>query len=383
MRRPTVALLVVAWIAACSAPASRSGTQPASAPAATNAETPSPAPDAELEGLLAYAAGVDHQIFLLDLATGDSRQLTELTADDAKLTSSGPMRPVISCGFGVSSLAWSPRGTQLAFTYGGCDSVVHIVDLDGVVTRVGDGRGPAWSPDGGSLVFSPNTPFCMGAAECGRPPHPGAWNLQVADIDAGAPPVPMMVDEATSEAGMPTWSPDGTLIAFSGPIPDGAANPGLFSATWIAQADGTDPRHLVNGAWPLGWLPDGRLLITQEQTGVVHAMNVETGDATAIGGGLTGQLEMSPDGTRYALGVSDPETSLMGIQLTTIDGDVLVQRSGTSGAWAPDGRAVAIVDTEVTGGIVILDRDGNEREAYPLPDPFSVHPIAWQPEPES
>ena len=375
MRRPTAALMViVASIAACSTPASPTATERA----ATAEATPSPNPQARLEGQIAYGAGADHQIFLLDLGSGESRQLTELTHEDARLTSGGPLRPVLSCAFGINGLAWSPRGTMLAFSYGGCDSVVHVVDLDGNLQHVGDGRSPAWSPDGALLAFGPNTPFCMGAAECGQPPHPGAWNLQVADGDAGGPPSPMMADEATSWAGQPAWSPDGTRIAFSARIKDGAANAGLFAATWVANADGSDPRHLVNGAWPRSWLQDGRLLVTEEQTGVIHAMNVDSGDAEPIGGGLEGPLEVSPDGTRYVIGVSDPETGTMGIQLMTIDGDFLVDRPGSLGAWAPDGRAIAI---ETAGGIVILDRDGNELQAYPLPVPFNVYPIAWQPEP--
>jgi hypothetical protein len=71
-----------------------------------------------------------------------------------------------------------------------------------------------------------------------------------------------------------------------------------------------------------------------------------------------------------------------GVQLATIDGQVIVEHAGTIGAWAPDSGAVAILDLEQAGGIVILDRDGNELRTYALPDPFNVYPIAWQPEPE-
>ena len=374
MRRTALALVLAGSITSCS---SGLTTPPATESAA--ASTPSPAADEVLGGQIAYSAGEDSQIFLLDLATGESRQLTDLTDEDARLTSHGPIRPVISCGFGVSGLAWSPRGSPLAFTYGGCEGVLHVVDPDGTMTRIGDGRGPAWSPDGNHLVFSSNSPFCMGA-DCGSPPHPGAWNLQVADVDTGDPPVPLMVDEATSGAGQPTWSPDGTLIAFSGQV----VNPerdDLFAASWVAHGDGSDARHLLNGTWPLGWLPDGRLLITDERTGIVHALDLDTGDTVAIGGGLSGPLEVSPDGERFVTSITDPATGAMGVQLVTIGGEVLVERPGSPGAWAPDSRAIAIVDLEGAGGIVILDRDGTELRTYALPPAVNVHPIvAWRPE---
>ena len=356
-------------------------------PAETESPTEPPSPEATatahagITGHIAYVGGADAQIHLLDLETGMSRQLTQLTAEDATLTGAGPMKPVLSCGFGPGTLAWSPDGSLLAFSYGGCETVLYVVDLDGTVTRVADGRSPAWSPDGRHLVFSPIIPPCMGPAGCGRPPHPGAWDLQVADIDSGAAPVPLMLDEATSPAGQPTWSPDGTLIAFSGGLVN-AVHDDQFAATWVARADGPDPRHLANGAWPLGWLMDGRLLITDERTGIVHATDLETGDATTIGGGLSGPTHVSPDGTRYAVGVSDPATGAMGVQLRTVDGEVLMERAGFPGGWAPDGEEFAIVDVEEAGGILVVGRDGIELRRYELPDPFNVTGLAWQPEPE-
>jgi dipeptidyl aminopeptidase/acylaminoacyl peptidase len=379
MRRSRLAPFILAvLIVGCTSPTLPSpsaSTSTASAEAASSAQA-----DETLRGQLAYSAGQDPQIYLLDLETGESVQLTELTEEDAELTSEGPMRPVLTCGFGISSMAWNSRGTHLAFTYGGCDAVVHVVDLEGTTTRIGDGRGHAWSPDGARLVFAANTPFCMGAADCGDPPHPGAWNLQVADIGGDGPAVPLMMDEATARAGQPTWSPDGTLIAFSGGLQNLAANQELFSATYVARSDGTDARHVVDGAWPSGWMADGRLLIVDERTGILHALDLETGEAEALGGDQTGPTVISPDGTRILTSLTDPDTGMSGVQLATIEGEALVQRAGFPGGWAPDARAAAIVDLEQAGGLVILDRDGNELRTYVLPDAVTMMPVvAWKP----
>src|SRR5687768_8787804 len=125
MTRVPVPLLIGTLLAACSAVSTTPGdpsTLPttAASPSSRVASTPEAAPTdtaaAKAHGQLAYVAGDDPQIFVLDLATGESRQLTQLTADDAALTGFGPVRPAVSCFFGPSSLTWSPDGALLAFT---------------------------------------------------------------------------------------------------------------------------------------------------------------------------------------------------------------------------------------------------------------------------
>ena len=69
-----------------------------------------------------------------------------------------------------------------------------------------------------------------------------------------------------------------------------------------------------------------------------------------------------------------------GVQQATIDGEALVQRAGFQGGWASDGRALAIVDLEQAGGLVILDRDGNELYTHPLHEAVNSFPaVAWRP----
>jgi dipeptidyl aminopeptidase/acylaminoacyl peptidase len=384
MSRPIVVVFLL-LIAGCGGPAGEGAsgdptpdTTPSTSPDGSAQEPSASAPpDGNLGGEIAYVAGLDPQIHLLDMATGEDLRLTDLGPEHAELMSTGPLRPAVSCGFGPSSLTWSPDGGLLAFAYGGCDSVVYVVDLEGDLMRVADGRSPTWSPDGHRLVFAPNTPFCMAPGQCDAPPRAGAWNLQVADVAAGTGAEPLSMDESTLLAGQPQFAPDGARIAYTGPIPDAAADPDIFGATFVIDADGSDTALVARGAWSPGWLPDGRILVVDERTGDLHAIDLETSETQAFGGDV-GPAPVSPDGSRLLLTTTDAGGT-SGVAMTTIDGDVIAERAGYPAAWAPDSRAVALVDPRASA-LVVLDRDGNELLTFELPalaDSFSS--AAWRP----
>ncbi len=378
-------------LVACSATeepssASSPGLQPATpmpsttsqpvAPSATSAPRGSAPAQLALTGEVAYVAGQDPQIFLLDLSTGESRQLTELRPEHAELADTEPMRLVLSCGFGPTELSWSPDGSLLAFSYGSCDAVVYVVDLEGTLRRVGEGRSPDWSPDGRTLIFSPNSPFCA-RADCGDPPAPGAWNLQVVDVTTGSDPRPLSLHEAARNGGQPAYSPDGKLIAYTGLLPDAAADPELFAATYVIGADGTDPRLVARGAWPSAWLPDNRLLLVDERTGDLRALDLATTDAVALGGDAS-FVTASPDGTRLLLVSTDTATGASRTRMASLDGETLAETPGYPAAWAPDSSAAVLIDP--AGMLAIVDRDGAAAATYELPDAFNLFPpAAWRP----
>jgi Tol biopolymer transport system component len=79
-------------------------------------------------------------LFVVDVATGDKRKLSE----------NAPYPP-----------AWSPDGTQLAFTFWEGDGLsqspaVYVVNADGSgqPRKLTEGGGPSWSPDGLSIAFA-------------------------------------------------------------------------------------------------------------------------------------------------------------------------------------------------------------------------------------
>jgi dipeptidyl aminopeptidase/acylaminoacyl peptidase len=290
------------------------------------------------------------------------------------------MRPVLTCGFGPTALAWSPDGTRLAFAYGGCETVLYLVDLDGALTRIADGRSPAWSPDGSRLVFAPNTPFCMGVADCGEPPEPGGWSLQVVDAAGGAEPEPLSLDPALVSAGQPHFSHDGTQIAFSGPLPDREADPEIFGAAYAMAADGTNPRLVARGAWSAGWLPDGRLLVVEEKTGDVHAIDLPTGNSEALGGDV-GPAVVSPDGSRLLLTSTDEVTGASRVHMATTDGDAVAALEGYPAAWSPDSSVAVVIESdEVETAMVFVGRDGEAIGRYAqAADSSFIGNVAWRP----
>ena len=367
MRKRSV-LLVAAFVAACSAtpvtsPSSASpttGASPSAAPSSASA-APSSA-GAGLPGQLAYVAGADPQIHLLDLATGEVRQLTELRPEHADLTSSGPMRPALSCGFGPYSLTWSPDGRHLAFSYGSCDSVVYVVDLDGNLRRIGDGRGPAWSPDGSRLLHAPNIPYSPCGAGCqGEPPEPSAWDIRIIRLADEGESRPLTDDGSTSGAGSVTWSPDGSTIAYSAPPPGGAGQQGIFGATYLIDAVGGEPRFVGNGIWPQRWHPDGRLLVTREEDSSVLAIDLVTGDSSVFAPPQTSSI--SGDGSLIVAWVTDPVSGESTSQLLDAGGDVLASIRGEAVAWAPDSSALAALD-RTASAILILGRNGSLLASY-------------------
>lgn len=364
MRRSLWTIVAAALVlAACATPIQRSTSPAASAGPSTKGPShpgePSPTQEMQpsagaLTGQLAYVAGMDPQIFLLDIATGESRQLTHLKAEDAKLTGEGPLRPALSCGFGPSALAWSPDGTQLAFAYGGCDSVIFLVAAEGQLRRIGDGRSPTWSPDGRRLVYAANVPYMPCGAGCQQPGPPGELELRIVDVAGGGEPVPFTADGSTSLAGSPWYSPDGTVIAYSGPPQDGA-DPQIFGATYLVGADGSSARLVANGGYPHGWLSDGRLLIARQQDGSVHAVDLGSGDSEQVGGRQTASV--SPDGTRALIWTIDPVTGAPGLRLLTNDGLPLAELPGSVGAWNPESTAFAAFAAD--GGLQLVSRDGD------------------------
>ena len=156
----------------------------------------------------------------------------------------------------------------------------------------------------------------------------GGMNLQL--LEPGSEPRALTEARRDVQDTYPTWSPDGSEVAF-------VRRQGGDVALWVIQADGENERRLVDvGRFEdVVWTPDGNdLLVTGETIGdegverPLRRVDVATASVTAVGAATDG-LAWSPDHQRlYAVGASR-----LGIppsmKILTLEGDDLRAEEAT------------------------------------------------------
>jgi TolB protein len=191
--------------------------------------------------------------------------------------------PANSCG----GSDWSPDGTKLV--YEGTSGNLYIVSVDvvkgkagtPVLFRSGKYSNPSWSPDGTKIAFwgsdNGNLPFF----------------IKVCDVATGAEisfgvfdPVATIYSNET-----PQWSPDGSLIAFAGPVTVTETTTSTTTAEeiFIANADGTGTPQQVTylnsfTIFPT-WSPDGTTIAFRSDfsgTASVYSMVLGSNEAKLL-----------------------------------------------------------------------------------------------------
>lgn len=238
-----------------------------------------------------------------------------------------------------------------------------------------------------------NAPTLLEVALPGGEPQPGTpptastpgYYIQLAD--------PSGTDLGQLAGGWgPTWSPNGSEIAFQGMNQDGASS-GIF----VMGVGETAERRLGEGEkWLPRWSPDGSKItfVTCVPNGVVgpfDGCDIMFGVINADGSGqrMLGRIgvvgtippaEWSPDGERIAF--VGGEGGGADVYVVDADGGGLAQLTGlgtvTGVDWSPDGRMIAF---RAAGSVYVMNIDGSDLTRLTNdPAPLVVGHVEWSPQ---
>lgn len=243
---------------------------------------------------------------------------------------------------------------------------------DPPVTRITDDPAmdtrPTWSPDGTRIAFAST--------------RSGVSNIWT--VPAGGGMATQLTTSTNGASNAPDWSPDGAWIAYES-YPD--VPPGGWHIRRVRVADGSSYR-LSQGsfdAWHPAWSPDGTQIAyrsTRNSADTIILMPATGGGGTPLVPGS--DPAWSPDGARIVYHVQSPLNGYdlwvgpvaggPGIPLT----DFVTDEADAE--WSPDGTKIVYTETNAYGGhiAVIPAAGGPPRLLTTLPandwDP------AWSPD---
>jgi serine/threonine protein kinase len=291
----------------------------------------------------------DTFLYVVDLETGERRQLTSHTADN----------------YGAR---FSPDGRTIAYhsTRDG-DSEIWLYHLNGdpetqITNDPATDLYADWSPDGQQLVFVSNRDDDQ------------AMKVYLSSRDGGRQH--LLVDQAVtrgSDTGLvvtamsPRWSPDGEQIAYIVAEEEG-------HVLWSIRPDGSGARKRIVGVKEFDWYLDSRRGVYTRhrcQSDELVTVDLETGQERSLWSGPHSEVDVAPDGSyvvfshgrgHFGMGLSllrlVPPTEPGGLPFALSEPEDLVRPDGAwhvhHGSFAADSRSVVYTKDTDYGDIYEL-----------------------------
>jgi dipeptidyl aminopeptidase/acylaminoacyl peptidase len=276
---------------------------------------------------LAFVSDRDNdrsQLFLLSLAGGEPRQLTSLKR-------------------GAGTPVWSPAGDRIAFS--------ARVDIEGIVSQEGQSDERGKPPRARIVTRVRYKADGEGFLEALR------RHLFVLDVHASSA-TPRQVTDGDYDDAEPSWSPDGSLIAFTSNR-ERDRDLSLLNDVWIVPGAGGRPRRLTHhkgqASQPV-FSPDGtRVAFLGHERGWEYGVNtglleatVQAADVTCLSGDAPHELENSANSD-----VRDPAAPTA--PRYTSDGRAILTLASCAGS-------VEVLKLNLDGGPPEVVLGGRERE---------------------